>query len=111
MKTFWSSLRLLAALTVLTGVLYPLAVWAAGQVFFRHAAEGSMLSRHGTVVGSALLAQKTTDPRYFWPRPSAGDYATVASGASNLAWTSATLAKTVAERRAAWDNSNVSLAD
>ncbi|HEY0864366.1 MAG TPA: potassium-transporting ATPase subunit C [Lacunisphaera sp.] len=102
MKTFLQSLRVLAALTVLTGLLYPLAVWAAGQVFFRHAAEGSVLARAGVPVGSELLAQKTTDPRYFWPRPSAGDYATVASGASNQAWSNAKLAATVAERRAAW---------
>lgn len=102
MKTFLSSLRLLAVLTVLTGLLYPLAVWAVGRAFFRDAAEGSLLVRDGRVVGSALLAQKTDDPRYFSPRPSAGDYATVASGASNQAWTSAKLAASVAERRAAF---------
>lgn len=100
MKTFLSSLRLLAALTLLAGLVYPLAVWGVGRVFFRDAAEGSLLRQNGHVVGSALLAQKTTDPRYFWPRPSAGDYATVASGASNLAWTSAKLAAAVAGRRA-----------
>jgi K+-transporting ATPase ATPase C chain len=96
MKIFLQSLRVLAVLTLLTGVVYPLAVWAAGQIFFRHAAEGSLLVRDGHVVGSALLAQKTADARYFSPRPSAGDYATVASGASNLAWTSAKLRETVA---------------
>jgi K+-transporting ATPase ATPase C chain len=101
MKTFLTSLRLLAVLTLLTGLLYPLAVWAVGQAFFRDAAEGSLLHRDGRLVGSALLAQKTTDPRYFWPRPSAGDYATVASGASNQAWSSAKLAAAIAERRAA----------
>ena len=96
MKTFLQSLRVLAGLTLLTGALYPLAVWAAGQLFFHDAAEGSLLTRRGMLVGSALLAQKTTDPRYFSPRPSAGDYATVASGASNLAWTSTKLRDTVA---------------
>lgn len=99
MKTFLSSLRLLAVLTVITGLLYPLAVWAVGRTFFRHAAEGSLLVHHGHKVGSALLAQKTTDPRYFWPRPSAGDYATVASGASSQAWTNAKLVTAIAERR------------
>ncbi|RXK55585.1 K(+)-transporting ATPase subunit C [Oleiharenicola lentus] len=101
MKTFFSSLRLLGVLTLLTGLLYPLAVWAVGQAFFRDAAEGSQLHREGRLVGSALLAQKTTDPRYFWSRPSAGDYATVASGASNQAWSNAKLAAAIAERRAA----------
>jgi K+-transporting ATPase ATPase C chain len=100
MKTFLTSLRLLVVLTLLTGLLYPLAVWAIGHAFFRDAAEGSLLIREGRVIGSRLLAQKSTDPRYFSPRPSAGDYATVASGASNQAWTSAKLAASVAERRA-----------
>jgi K+-transporting ATPase ATPase C chain len=101
MRNFISSLRLLAVLTLLTGLLYPLAVWAVGQALFRDAAEGSLLHRDGRLVGSALLAQKTADSRYFWPRPSAGDYATVASGASNQAWSNAKLAAAVAERRAA----------
>lgn len=99
MKTFLSSLRVLVVLTILTGLLYPLAVWAVGQVLFRDAAEGSLVRREGRLVGSTLLAQKTEDPRYFSPRPSAGDYATVASGASNQAWTSTKLATSVAERR------------
>lgn len=107
MKTLLTSLRLLAVLTVLTGLLYPLAVWAVGQAFFRHAAEGSLLTRRGRTVGSALLAQKNPDARYFAPRPSAGDYATVASGASNLAWTSAKLSAALAERRATWGGGDV----
>lgn len=102
MRNFLTSLRLLAVLTVLTGLLYPFAVWAVGRAFFPAAAEGSLLHRDGRVVGSALLAQKTADPRYFWPRPSAGDYGTVASGASHLAWTNPRLAGSVAERRLAW---------
>lgn len=101
MKILFSSLRLLAVLTVLTGGLYPLAVWSVGQLAFRDRAEGSLVVRNDIVVGSALLAQKTTDPRYFFPRPSAGDYATVASGASNLARTSSKLAAAIAERRTA----------
>jgi K+-transporting ATPase ATPase C chain len=89
MKTFLSALRLLIVLTVLTGVAYPLAVWSFGQVFFRDLADGSLVEQNGRIVGSALLAQKTSNPLYFQARPSAGDYATVASGASNQSWTSA----------------------
>jgi K+-transporting ATPase ATPase C chain len=100
MKTFLSSLRVLVVLTVLTGLLYPLAVWAVGRAFCREAADGSLVRREGRIIGSTLLAQKIEDPRYFSPRPSAGDYATVASGASNQAWTSTKLATSVAERRA-----------
>ncbi|MBI5423157.1 MAG: potassium-transporting ATPase subunit KdpC [Opitutae bacterium] len=102
MKTIFAAFRLFVVLTLLTGLAYPLAVWAIGRAFFRDAAEGSLVHRDGQLVGAALLAQKTTDPRYFWPRPSAGDYATVASGASNQAWTSAALAKSIADRRAAY---------
>jgi len=100
MKPLLSASRLLLLLTLLTGLLYPLAVWAFGRAFFRDAAAGSLLHRDDRVVGSALLAQKTTDPRYFWPRPSAGDYATVPSGAGNRAWTSSALQETVATHRA-----------
>ncbi|ATC65338.1 K(+)-transporting ATPase subunit C [Nibricoccus aquaticus] len=95
MKTFLQSLRLFALLTLLTGALYPLAIWATGHAFFRNAAEGSLLTHNNRIIGSALLAQKNPDPRYFQPRPSAGDYATVPSGASNQPWTSAKLAASV----------------
>ncbi len=98
MKTILSSLRLLLLCTLLLGFLYPAAVWAVSHLFWRDAAEGSLLQRGHRLVGSALLAQKTTDPRYFWPRPSAGDYATVASGAGNQAWTNAKLIADVDER-------------
>lgn len=102
MKTILSSCRLLLALTALTGLVYPLAVWAVGQSFFRQAAEGSLIIKEGRLRGSSLLAQKTEAGKYFKPRPSSGDFATVASGASNLTWTSAKLASAIAERRAAW---------
>lgn len=102
MKILLPACRLLLVLTVLTGVAYPFVVWAAGQTLAPGAARGSLLRRDGRVVGSALLAQPPAGPRYFAPRPSAGDYATVASAASNQAWTSAALASAVARRRAAW---------
>lgn len=101
MKTLLASVRMVIALTLFTGVLYPLAVWTVGQVAFRHRAEGSLVMRGDRVVGSEFLAQKLGDPRYFWPRPSAADFATVASGASNQAWTSAKLASAIEVRRTA----------
>ena len=100
MKTILQSIRALLVLTVLTGILYPLIVTAAAKLLFAKAAAGSLVERDGQIIGSALLAQKTESPRYFWPRPSAADYATVASGASNQGPTSAALAKAVEERRA-----------
>jgi K+-transporting ATPase ATPase C chain len=103
MKTLSSSLRLLLVLTLVTGVAYPLLVWAVGQACFHHQAEGSLVVRGNTAIGSALLAQDTAgNPRYFQPRPSAAGYATVPSGAGNQAWTSGALAKTIAARRAAY---------
>ena len=102
MKTVLSAARLLAILTFLLGGLYPALVWAVGQAFFPSAANGSLITdAKGRVVGSALLAQATSDPRHVHPRPSAGDYATVASGASSLPWTSAKLRDRVAASIAA----------
>lgn len=90
---------MLLVLTILTGVLYPLAVTAIARVGFRYTSTGSLVKNGDELVGSALLAQKTESPRYFWPRPSTADYATVASGASNKGPTSADLAKSISERR------------
>jgi K+-transporting ATPase ATPase C chain len=100
MTLLLQSFRLLAVLSAVTGVLYPLAVWAVGRVAFRAEADGSLVMREGRVVGSRLLAQRTDASGYFWPRPSAADFATLPSGASNAAWTSATLATAIAARRA-----------
>lgn len=99
MKETVQALRLLLVLTLLTGVGYPMAVFVVGQTLFPKQAEGSPVVREGKLAGSALLAQKFESNRYFWPRPSAGDYATVPSSASNLGPTSAALRKAVAERR------------
>ena len=69
------------------------------NVLFSDAATGSVVTIEGKVAGSDLLAQKFEASKYFWPRPSAGDYATVASGASNKGPTSSDLLKAVQERR------------
>jgi K+-transporting ATPase ATPase C chain len=89
-----------AVLTMLTGVAYPLFVTCVAQLAFRRQANGSLIERDGRMVGSALLAQKFESGRYFWPRRSAADYATVPSGASNKGPTSAQLRNAVAERAA-----------
>jgi K+-transporting ATPase ATPase C chain len=96
MKTLLvQSLRLTAVFTVLMGIAYPLIVTGVAQLAFRDKANGSLVRRDGKVVGSELLAQKFQSPRYFWPRPSADDYGTVPSGASNLGPTSAALRSNV----------------
>ena len=100
MKTILQAFRLLVLLTILTGFVYPVAVTLAAKLAFPNQASGSVVARDGKAVGSVLLAQKFESPRYFWPRPSAGDFATVPSGASNLGPTSEALKKAIAERRA-----------
>lgn len=105
MKTIIESIRILIVFTLLTGVIFPLAVTAVARVGFEKKANGSLIERDGKVIGSALLAQKFTAGRYFWPRPSAADFATVASGASNKGPTSADLQKSIAERRAQFGES------
>jgi K+-transporting ATPase ATPase C chain len=80
------------ALTVLLGLIFPLAVWALGQTAFRNQADGSFVSANGKVVGSSLIGQSFTDKdgnpdlRYFQPRPSAAGngYDAMASSSSNL---------------------------
>jgi K+-transporting ATPase ATPase C chain len=93
----------LLALTVIVGIAYPLVVFGVGKAVFRGAANGSPVHADGSVVGSALIGQNFTNPRYFAGRPSAaGDgYDASSSGASNLGPTSAKLDQEVSTRLAA----------
>lgn len=96
MKTTLQSILQTIVWTIICGVAYPLVVTGIAQIAFPDQANGSLLTRDGKIVGSALIAQRFTGSTYFWPRPSAGGYATVPSGASNLGPTSATLQTNVA---------------
>lgn len=108
MKTTLTALRLFLVMTILTGVLYPLVVTGIGQGIFSDKANGSILKgTQNQAIGSELLAQKFDSAIYFQSRPSACDYGTVASGASNKGPTSEALQKAVQERRAAFRASNV----
>lgn len=98
------SLRLLAVLSMLTGLLYPLVVTGLAQWLFPQAANGSLIERDGKVVGSALIGQPFSDPKYFWSRPSATTPFpdnSLASGGSNLGPTNPALAAAVRQRIAA----------
>lgn len=99
-KQLRPALLMLAILTFITGVVYPLVVAVVAQLEFPAQAYGSLLGDPGQPVGSRLIGQTNDDPRYFWPRPSATGYNAMPSGASNLGPTSATLAGLVAERAA-----------
>lgn len=70
MSTLRPAITLFAGLTILVGVLYPLAMTGLGKVAFSDQVEGSMIVKEGKVVGSLLIGQSFTSPKYFWGRPS-----------------------------------------
>ena len=92
------AVSLIVLMTLFTGVAYPLVVTGVAQVAFPEQANGSLVyDDQERVRGSELIAQSFTGDAWFHPRPSAGAYATVASGASNLAPSSAALATRVGD--------------
>ncbi|MBU6249291.1 MAG: potassium-transporting ATPase subunit KdpC [Xanthomonadaceae bacterium] len=103
-KLLRPSLLMLLVMTVITGVLYPLAVTGLAQAMFPRQADGSLIVRDGHVIGSRLIGQPFDDPRYFWGRPSATSpqpYNGAASAGSNLGPTNPALADAVRQRIAA----------
>lgn len=113
MKNLLSELRVavIAVLTlavVLCGA-YPLVVWALSQGLFPYQANGSLVQRDGIVVGSELIAQGFSSPRYFHPRPSAAGeagYDGASSGGTHLGPLSKKLAASVKERVGAYRTEN-----
>jgi potassium-transporting ATPase KdpC subunit len=101
------------ALTLLTGVAYPLVVTGVSQLVFPGRADGSLVERGGTTVASKLIGQQFASPRYFQPRPSAaGDgYDGMSSSASNLGPTNEDYLYEVQKRVAAYRRENGLAAD
>jgi K+-transporting ATPase ATPase C chain len=92
MKLIFQSILQTLVWTILLGVLYPLVMTVISQVAFPYQANGSLIKdAKGNVIGSELIAQQFTGPKYFWPRPSADVYGTMPAAGSNLGPTSATL--------------------
>ena len=102
MKELKNGILLFVALSLLTGVLYPAAVTVLAQLMFPQQANGSiMYTADGMPIGSSLIGQPFSDPKYFWPRPSATTdfpYNALASGGSNLGPTNKDLISQVADR-------------
>jgi K+-transporting ATPase ATPase C chain len=96
------SVLLFMSLYVLTGILYPAAVTVVSQAIFPNKSSGSLIYRSdGKPAGSELIGQLFSDPKYFWPRPSATadfPYNAMASGGSNLGPTNKDLIDQVAGR-------------
>jgi len=104
MKNFITEIRISLVATFSLAVilcgLYPLILWALSQGLFPNQANGSLVTRKGTVMGSSLLSQGFNDPKYFHPRPSAAGqgYDATSSGGSNLGPLSKKLIETVGQR-------------
>ncbi len=93
LRTIRQVVGMLVLLSVITGLIYPLVVTGIAQALFPHQANGSLIVRDGRTVGSELIGQPFSDPKYFWPRPSATSvtggmaaqpYNAANSGGSNL---------------------------
>jgi K+-transporting ATPase ATPase C chain len=100
----YPAVMLTILLTVLTGVMYPLAITGVAQVLFPHQANGSLIIDNGHTVGSRLIGQPFDDPKYFWGRLSATSpfpYNAALSSGSNLGPTNQALIDAVKQRVAA----------
>jgi potassium-transporting ATPase KdpC subunit len=79
-----TALRVFIGFSILVGLVYPLFITAIAQIIMPYQANGSLIKMDEKVIGSSLIGQKFTDPKYFYSRPSAIDYNAAGSGADNL---------------------------
>ncbi|MFL6263822.1 MAG: potassium-transporting ATPase subunit KdpC [Thermoanaerobaculia bacterium] len=97
MKNLITAVLIFLVLTAITGLVYPLLVTGIAQAVFPRQANGSLIARNGKPVGSELIGQPFSGPRYFWGRPSATTppYNAAASSGSNLGPTNPDLIKRI----------------
>src|SRR4051794_2701060 len=98
-KDLITSVLATLVLTVMLGFIYPLVVTGTAQVLFHEKANGQLISRNGELIGSKLIGQPFSAPKYFHSRPSAagGGYDAGASSGSNLGPTNSQLVRRVNE--------------
>ncbi|MFA6572036.1 MAG: potassium-transporting ATPase subunit KdpC [Bacteroidota bacterium] len=84
MKNFKIALKMLFLMTIITGLLYPLAITGFAQLFYPNKSSGSMIYEKNKILGSELIGQGFTKPEFFWGRPSAIANNPMPSGGSNL---------------------------
>ena len=111
MKDLRTAILLFIVFTVICGGIYPLAVTGIAQALFPKQANGSLIvGKNGQELGSSLIGQPFSAPKYFWPRPSATNdfaYNPIASGGSNAGPTNPDYLKTVTEKVKAYRDSGV----
>ena len=110
MKIIRPALVSLIVFTILTGLIYPLAVTGLAQLIFPGQANGSIMVKNGKPVGSALIGQPFDDPKYFWGRLSATapfPYNSAASSGSNLAQSNPALVEQAKARISALRNADL----
>jgi K+-transporting ATPase ATPase C chain len=101
MQQLKSALMTFILLTIITGVIYPLAVFGFGQLFVPYEANGSLIRQNGQIIGSELIGQSFTENKYLWGRPSVTadhPYNALSSGGSNLGPSNPDLLKAVTDR-------------
>lgn len=97
-KQLLITIKYFVAITIVTGLIYPLFITLISIIVFPGKASGSFIEKDGKIIGSELIGQKFESDKYFWSRPSAIDYNPAPSSGSNLGPTSAKLKQLYDER-------------